>query len=219
MRSRHIGCDGTGCDGAMGTACSWLRLRNGSRINCARIWERNDVSTCGPPTGREPVLHEQQEGREDASSNRPDRKTYGHRCDALWTMLCDSSAMVHRTRVTAMSALPYLWSVSQPRSVARCHSRETARRRRNRVPRRSTPARCDARYREAQVDAIHEADHECDRRRPAAGTISAASPVSVAIPTAYRTCGGGYTLQSKTFGSWAGSTVAPSAAMRRKLSS
>jgi hypothetical protein len=119
------------------------------------------------------------------------------RCDALWTMVCDSSAMLHSTRVMAMSALPYLWSVSQPRSAARRHSREKTRRRRSRVPRRSTPARCDGRYREAQVDAIHEVDH----RRPAAGTISASSPVSVAIPTAYRTCGGGRTLQSKTFGS------------------
>ena len=214
MRSQHIG-----CDGATETACSWLHLRNGSRINCARIWERNDVGTCGPPTGREPVLHEQQEGREDAPSNRPIAKCTATSCDAFWTILCDSSAMLHSTRVTAMSALPYLWSVSQPRSAARCHSRETARRRRNRVPRRSTPARCHARYREAQADAIHEANHECDHRRPAAGTISASSPVSVAIPTAYRTCGGGYTLQSKTCGSWAGSTVAPSPAMRRKLSS
>ncbi|TCK88190.1 hypothetical protein B0G74_6368 [Paraburkholderia sp. BL9I2N2] len=192
MRSQHIG-----CDGAMGSACSWPLLRSGSRINCARIWERNDASTCGPPTGREPVLHEQQEDRKTLLRTDLIAKRTATRCDALWTMVCDSSAMLHSSRVMAMSALPYLWSVSQPRSAARCHSRETARRRRSRIPRRSTPARCDGRYREAKVDAIHEVDH----RRPAAGTIFASSPVSVAIPTAYRTCGGGYTLQSKTCGS------------------
>jgi hypothetical protein len=39
------------------------------------------------------------------------------------------------------------------------------------------------------------------------------------LPTAQRLGGGGYTACSKIRDSWAGSTVAPSVAMQRKLSS